>query len=465
MHRRLPLLAIAVLLASASCLLGFAQSAASAAAGPRSVSPPAGVQQVDDQHSGNDRPPASAADLDRLIEGKRYRELEVRLPGAQIPAVERAYFEAILDDRRNRVTQCIAALHKTIPSLRKTQPRRAAVALSALAVDNFKIGSYAEAVSVSLDLLKHFSTQLKAAEKSSIEDNLHTFALLGDAPPQTVSGMRNFTVTLQRDAIGDLDVPLQIGLTQEHWIFDTGANISTIPRSTAKRLGLSISKGRACTQAGATGAEVPLSTTIIPEIHFGDAIIHDVVALVIEDKDLDIHLGPEKHYQIQGILGFPVLAALGSFTVTGMQMVVSPESLPSNRSTSLYVDELTPLIAASVDGRELLFGFDTGSSSAELTAQFYRQFRSQFASLQTSKTTFGGGGGSREMAVYRLPKIELGLGAAKATLANVPVLTEDRGLDPLDHLFGNLGQGLLQQFRSYTIDFTSMRLSVGDNIE
>ncbi len=403
--------------------------------------------------------------LDRLIEEKRYPELERRLPGAQITAVERAYFEAILDDRRNRVTQCIAAFNKTVPSLRKTHPRRAAVALLALAVDEFKIGSYTEAVSVYLDLLRHFSAQLQPAEKRSIEDNLHMFALLGDAPPQTVSGMRNFTVTLQQDAIGDLDVPLQIGSRQEHWIFDTGANISTIPRSTAKRLGLSISKGRARTQGGATGAEVALSTAIIPEIHFGDAIIHDVVALVTEDKDLDIQFGPEKHYQIQGILGFPVLAALGSFTVTGTQMVVSPESLPSDRSTSLYVDDLTPLLSAKVDEQDLLFGFDTGSSSAELTALYYREFRSQFASLQTSKTTFGGAGGSREMAVYRLPKIELGIGAAKATFENVSVLTEDRGLDPLDHLYGNLGQGLLQQFRSYTIDFSNMRLTVGDKVE
>ena len=32
-------------------------------------------------------------------------------------------------------------------------------------------------------------------------------------------------------------------------------------------------------------------------------------------------------------------------------------------------------------------------------------------------------------------------------------------------LFGNLGQGLLNQFRSYTIDFSRMQLTLGDHVQ
>ena len=52
---------------------------------------------------------------------------------------------------------------------------------------------------------------------------------------------------------------------------------------------------------------------------------------------------------------------------------------------------------------------------------------------------------------------------ARATLKNVPVLTRDLGVDPLDQVCGNLGQSLLIQFRSFTIDFSRMRFSVGEN--
>jgi hypothetical protein len=145
-------------------------------------------------------------------------------------------------------------------------------------------------------------------------------------------------------------------------------------------------------------------------------------------------------------------------------MVVSPESQPSARSTRLYVEELAPLVMATVNGRDLLFGFDTGSGSAEFSAKYLREFPRQFASLKTTQMSFGGAGGIRALPVYHLPQVELILGNATARLKNVPVLALDRGVDRLDQVFGNLGQGLLSQFRTYTIDFSNMRLSVGEDV-
>jgi predicted aspartyl protease len=115
--------------------------------------------------------------------------------------------------------------------------------------------------------------------------------LFRGAPPQTISGKRNFRFPLRWDAIGDIDVPLQIGNEKPEWIFDTGANISTVTLSTAKQLGLTISKGKASTQSSATGGEVPLWATVIPQLTLGDAVIHNALALVMEDKALDINLG------------------------------------------------------------------------------------------------------------------------------------------------------------------------------
>lgn len=439
------MLYLAILLVFGSCSNSCAQSA-----GAPQVSPSAHSQIL-------------AHDLERLVREKRYPELEHQLLSSNLTAMERSYFEGILADRRNHVSQAIALFERIAPRLRTTNPHRAATALRTLASDYFKVGRYADASSVYSDLLQHFAMEFRPAEKRAIQDNLHTFELLREAAPQTVAGTRNFTVPLQRDPIGDIDVPLQIGETKQWWIFDTGANISTITLSTAKGLGLTISKGRASTQGGATGAEVPLWTAVIPQLTFGGAIVRNVVALVTDDKDLEIDLGKNGHYQIQGILGYPVLAGLGSFTLTGHEMAVSPESQPSARSTRLYVEELTPLVMATVNGRDLLFGFDTGSSSAEFTTKYLREFPRQFASLKTTQMSFGGAGGIRALPVYHLPQVELGLGNATARLKNVPVLARDRGVDPLDQVFGNLGQGLLSQFRTYTIDFNDMRLSVGED--
>jgi predicted aspartyl protease len=449
-----PSLRVSPLLLCLTVVLIFASSSTTCAQSPTAVE-----QASVKAHSQN-----AGSDLDRLVREKRYPELERELPSSHLTATERSYFEGILADRRNHVPQAIAILENLVPSLRTANRSRAAATLRTLAGDYFKVGRYADASDVYSDLLKHFAANFEPAEKRAIGDNQQTFEWLRGAAPQTISGVRSFSVPTQRDPIGDLDVPLQIGEAKQWWIFDTGANVSTITSSTARRLGLIISKGQARTQGGATGAEVPLRTAVIPQLTFGEAILHNVVALVTDDKALDIDLGKNGHYQIQGILGYPVLAALGSFTVTGDEMVVSPNSQGSARSTSLYVEELTPLVMATVNGQDLLFGFDTGSSSAEFTSKYLHEFPRQFASLKTTEMRFGGAGGERMLPVYHLPQVEVVLGRAAAQLKNVPVLARDRGVDPLDQVFGNLGQGLLNQFRTYTIDFSDMRLSVGENV-
>jgi predicted aspartyl protease len=401
-------------------------------------------------------------DLDRLVQEKDYPELERRLRGAHLTEIERSYFEGILADRNNRIFQAIAILEKALPGLRAANSHRAAVAIRTLADDYFKRGRYADASDAYSDLEKHFAREFSHAEWQGIEDNLRTYQLLRDAAPQTVSGARNFRVTVRRNPLDNIDVPIQIGDAKQWWIFDTGANTSTITSSTAKRLGLTVSKGSASTQSGATGVEIPLWTTVIPQINFGDAVVHNAVAVVMDDKSLNVNLGDHGHYQIEGILGYPEMEALGSFTFSGNELVVNSESQPSSRSTRLYVEGLTPLVEATVGGHELLFGFDTGANSSSFTAKYLREFPREFASLTSREHMAGGLGGLRSMRAYYLPQVELNLGSATASLKKVPVPTRDLGVDPLDSVFGNLGLDLLDQFRTFTIDFRNMQFSVGE---
>ena len=256
-------------------------------------------------------------------------------------------------------------------------------------------------------------------------------------------------------------MPIKVGANNEWWIWDTGANISTITKSTAERLGLTVSKGHAQTLGAATGTEVPLSTAIIPELTLGGAIVHNVVVLVMNDKELNINLGTQGTYQINGILGYPVLAAMQTFTVGGGEMQVGISKDASARRARLYVDEMTPLISASSGGDSLIFQFDTGNSGADLTARFLKRFPKRFASLKSERGQFGGAGGTKTVTIYHLPELELSLGSATAEFKNVTLFDGDR-VELLDKLFGNLGQGLLNQFQTYTVDFSRMQVIFGD---
>ena len=403
----------------------------------------------------------SVSQLDALVEENRYLELQRELPAAKVTTAERTYFEGILADRTHHVSDAIALLEKVLPEFKARNARRAALALRALASDYFEAGRYGDSAGAYATLLKSYSNQFPPADLHGFSDNLQTYELLRGAPAQRITGSTSSTVATQRDPLGNTDVPVLIGKTEMWWMFDTGANVSTISLSTAKRLRLAISKGQATTQSGATGNEVPLHTAIIPELGLGGALIHNAVVLVMDDKELDIDFGDNRHYAIQGILGYPVLSALGSFTFFEDRLDVALASPSSSRCAPLYVQDLTPLIAATSGGKDLAFSFDTGASTGTLTAKYFHAFPEQFATLKPNRTSAGGAGGVRFMQGYTLPSMELRLGTATAILHNIVVLTEPLGTGVLDSVYGNLGQALVAPFRSYTLDFGRMQLCLG----
>ncbi len=394
--------------------------------------------------------------LDQLLEEKRYPEFEKQLPSATLGHNDRLYFEGILAERLNQPSHSIELLEGVLPELMKSDYRRAVTALNALGQDYFMVGRYSQATKQYATVLRSFPRFLDQAERRTVQQYRDGFALLGSASPQSVSGQRSFTVTTRRSALGSANVPLRIGSNLEWWLWDTGSSISTVTKSTAQRLGLKISKGRALGQSG-TSTKIPVSTAIIPELTLGTAIVHNVAVAVIDDKALRVKLGTQGTYQINGILGYPVLAALESLTVTGDEMQVGPLEVSSSGTTRLYVEEFTPLLAASSGQETLMFVFDTGNDGVELTSRFLKRFPQKFASLPSERGRFWGAGGFKAFDIYWLPELALSFGAAKAKWKNVPLFSKNRGY-LVDKFYGNLGQGLLRQFQSYTIDFTHMQL-------
>ena len=108
------------------------------------------------------------------------------------------------------------------------------------------------------------------------------------------------------------------------------------------------------------------------------------------DKELDINLGTKGHYVVEGIFGYPVISALGSFTISDDQMEIATASSSSARCSPLYVQDLTPLVVAGSQGEDLTFSFDSGASTDTLTARYFHAFPEQFASLKPNPTSAGG---------------------------------------------------------------------------
>ena len=130
---------------------------------------------------------------------------------------------------------------------------------------------------------------------------------LSETLPETVEFGTDAPKKATRNKIGSWNVPVQANSVTGQWIFDSGAGLSALSESEAKRMGLAVQESKAWV-GGSTDKRNPLHVAIARDLQFGPAHVHSVVFLVLSDESL--YLTPV-HYQITGILGLPVIRALG----------------------------------------------------------------------------------------------------------------------------------------------------------
>ncbi len=405
--------------------------------------------------------PAAGRQLDALVWTKSFPELVSRYPHLrpQLGPLEQPYFDGIIAGREGRLEQSRRHLR---PLTGKLSAHRTATALRTLACDDFLLSHYREAATAYALLLDHYASHLQATEKQELNDNRSVAALLGGAPRESVGLIPRVNLPLRRDLVGLLDTQVAAGKQKRWFILDTGAGMTTIPESTARAFHLKMLPGQAETQ-GITGVEVPLHVAIIPQLRFGRVVLRNIPAQVVSDASLTIPGRlPHQTTLLAGILGFPELRLLGNlhFNVRTKQLRLGdPE--PAGPRISLYMYDMVALLGMRYQARPVLFSLDTGAQAGLLTAHFLRRFPAIKDRLKPRPYIFAGAGGQRRMTAYYVRDIPIQYADTSVVLHDLPVLTEDIGLQPLDGVDGNMGQDLLRKLGNYSIDLQSMGLGAG----
>ena len=396
----------------------------------------------------------ASAGLDEEIQGYELEALASRLK--TIPTgVEHDYTAGILAARSARAEEAIGLLTRTLPVLRHAHPARAAHALEALADSYMLLYRYREAADAYRDLKDHFPGLLQ----NDVTDDAALAQILAGAPAQTIDWSGSLRLPTTRNPIGSLVSTLEAAGVREDWLLDTGANQSVVSRSFAKRLGLKLLVGSASVGSGVTGHKSALQAAIVPELRLGDARIHNVAVLVLDDQNLQVG-PPSQRYQIRAILGFPTLKALGSITFTHDGSFLAARAADAASGAAMFLRGLTPAIDCEVQGEHLLFTFDTGASSTDLSVRYYERFRRDAASWRTQKVENGGAGGSVTLTMFIQPAVNFRVGASTVTLKDVPIFSS-RMNSGIDVLYGNVGQDFVAGFERFTLDFVHMRFTLG----
>ena len=357
--------------------------------------------------------------LKSLYDSHRWFELRdfVRKGGAS------RFYQGAVACAFNNVRRCENRFRDVFNSAPRSD--EAVEAHRVLASTYFTHGEYKKALAQVDAILALRPTDADALSGRSV------IAVLADTPDQQLAG-RHATVELQ-----DEGLPFSInGVHATYW-FDTGAELSVLSESEAKRFGLRVHP--ASVQVGdLNGTQVSTRIAVADELSIGSIRIRHVAFLVLPDNQPPFS---EQSPGSRGLIGIPVLLAFESF-VWGADKSFEIRSKSSHKRVphaDLCFDGNHPLVQVAYENRPLAFALDTGATNTDLYPPFASAFPELIRSAsKTDSYKMEGVGGAKYMEAATLESVRFSIGGFPAILSSVGVLLKP-STDASRFFAGNLG--------------------------
>jgi predicted aspartyl protease len=331
---------------------------------------------------------ADVGQLQQLTAQNRLFELRRALQQPGWNTAETLFYRAVVMSRFGQEAAGIELLQEVLKT--HPDPAMARKAHEEIASALERTGRYREAAQAWAEAL--LLTPADDPERAGNENTQALMASLSDVPPETVEFGADVPIQATHNRLGSWNVPVQLGGVNGEWIFDTGAELSTVTESEARRMGLAVFETKAYV-TGSTEKKNALRLAVAGDLQFSAAHVHNVVFLVVADEAL--HIGP-LHYQITGILGLPVLRALGRVEIPKSGRVrMHGREAASAGMPNLFFDELKPIVEIGHGQHRLQMFLDTGANSTALYPSFRDALtREETSRLRTKRDHIAGAGGT-----------------------------------------------------------------------
>ncbi|MGS2739095.1 retropepsin-like aspartic protease [Sinomicrobium sp. M5D2P17] len=317
-------------------------------------------------------------------------------------------------------------------------------------VNYSKLYDYKKAKETLSLLLSEYTDRMTGEEEEDYRNTLAIWSALEGQPKQKIEMNSTVNLKISRDKAQLQNLLVSLDSEEQYFVFDTGANLSTITETAAKRFGLKLLDGTINVDA-ITGHQIKSRIAIAPKLHLGSLTICNAVFLVFPDEALAF---PQIDYQIHGIIGFPVIEGMKEIQITREDRFIVPLEQTSGKERNLAIDFLTPLIYLKDKTGTGTYSLDTGAMSSMLYNTYYEKNESLLnKNYEETDVTIGGAGGlitKRGMYISFLPEV----GNKQVTMDSIIVLKE--ALKPDNHYLGNIGQDLIGNFEKVTFNFNDM---------
>ena len=281
-------------------------------------------------------------------------------------------------------------------------------------------GDYAAADCAAREALADSRVAADSSRRASVANDARLWAALVETPAASSEGSGETAVVT--DAAGLHRATVRVGTTEGSYVLDTGANLSTLTRSEAARLGLTV-RETGVDVDGVTGARVAAGLAVADRVEFAGVRVGPVPFLVLPDSALSF---PQIGYAIEGIVGLPVLAALGSVEIPlgGGTLCADRDEHPG---TPIGFDGLTIIVRVPVrlpgGARDTAAcALDTGAPETAFHASFYQRHR-EFLDDAGRRTTVGvaGAGGAEQVSAVVVSSLVVEWDRREVSLSAVPV--------------------------------------------
>src|SRR3569833_850684 len=217
--------------------------------------------------------------LHSLLDENEYFKLdaEFKSAGDKLSDADSLYFSAYLNNAFNRNEDCIKNVDSLLQMSTKL-PDSTKSALKRLQDDSyFKTYQYLKAAQCDSDILKNYSHSYKKDVVDDIKNDLIISNELKNIPAQQPVIKANTTINWKKDMIGLVNIPVTTHSQTVDVILDTRANISSITKTYAKKLGLHMLDVTYNEGSGATGIQFKTGMGIVDSLYIGDILVKNAV--------------------------------------------------------------------------------------------------------------------------------------------------------------------------------------------
>ena len=324
--------------------------------------------------------------------------------------------------------------------------------LSLKASNFYRSYQYKKAAEIYEDMLANYSHALDSNAIDVYEEKYEMYNALSGVAPQQIHKNGDVKINGFISQFGHILLPVRIGVEKDTFLMDTGAGISFLPESYAKKLELPVYNASIGVQTSNDRIEQS-KLAVADSFYIGDILFENVVFLVSPDESFKTSgLG----FEMNGVVGFPVIYQMGEMDIMNDGTIFIPKEAEDRNLNNLYFLGLECITQMITDNDTLVLRFDTGANITDFFKRYYDKHKEEIENRGELRTV-GRGDGSEQMVeeqIYLLRKFPFSIGTKNDTLPFTIVTIADYSVDR--EYDGNLGMDVLKQSDKMIINFKHM---------